>query len=296
MPPTYSISAVAKASGLSVHTIRAWEKRYGATSPERTDTNRRKYNSDDIERFRLLRQATENGHSIGMIANLSNQELQSLTGSTKTESSPQNNEEFLTHCIKAMMDLNAPLLEENLSLAALVLGIDKFLSEVVIPMIHELDMGWEEKRISIAQEHLASAILRTQLEKSRLTIQVPPNAPKILITTVSGQIHEIGALIAAISAARHGWNVTYLGPNLPSEEIAIAVEKTHSQVIGLSLVYPENDPNVEIELLKIRSLLPSTPIIVGGRATPSYNATLEEIGAHLMTEENSFKSILKSLT
>ncbi|QYK51995.1 MAG: MerR family transcriptional regulator [Fimbriimonadaceae bacterium] len=296
MPPTYSISAVAKASGLSVHTIRAWEKRYGVTNPERTDTNRRKYTLGDIERFRLLRQATENGHSIGMIAELSTEELQNLDNTAEVQNPLASNRNYLAACLQAMMNLDADALEEALSHAGIVLGIDRFLSEVVVPLLKELDSGWEERRISIAQEHLASAVLRTQLEKARLTIQVPSHAPRILVTTPSGQLHEIGALLAAISAARHGWNVTYLGPNLPSDEIAAAVAKTHSNAIGLSLVYPADDPLVDSELLKIRELLPTTPIIIGGRVISHYRQTIQAIGAHIITDDHSLKQLLRSLS
>lgn len=296
MSPTYSISAVAKASGLSVHTIRAWEKRYGVTNPERTDTNRRKYTLGDIERFRLLRHATENGHSIGMIAALSTEELKSLDSTSQVENPLASNRNYLAACLQAMMNLDADALEEALSHAGIVLGIDRFLSEVVVPLLRELDSGWEEQRISIAQEHLASAVLRTQLEKARLTIQVPTNAPRILVTTPSGQLHEIGALLGAISAARHGWNVTYLGPNLPSEEIAAAVTKTHSNAVGLSLVYPADDPLVDRELLKIRELLPTIPIIIGGRVIGNYRKTIQAIRAHTITDDHSLKLLLQSLS
>ncbi|MBX3114148.1 MAG: cobalamin B12-binding domain-containing protein [Fimbriimonadaceae bacterium] len=279
-----------------MHTIRAWEKRYGVTNPERTDTNRRKYTLGDIERFRLLRHATEHGHSIGMIANLSIEELQNLDSASQIENPLASNRNYLAACLQAMMNLDADVLEEALAHAGIVLGIDRFLSEVVVPLLNELDTGWEERRISIAQEHLASAVLRTQLEKARLTIQVPTNAPRILVTTPSGQLHEIGALLAAISAARHGWNVTYLGPNLPSDEIATAAAKTHSNAVGLSLVYPEDDPLVHSELLRIRELLPTTPIIIGGRITSNYQQTIQAIGAHTIADEQSLKQLLRSLS
>ena len=67
----YSIKAVARISGLTEFVIRAWEKRYNAVTPSRTDTNRRIYSQTDIEKLKLLQHATTNGHSIGNIANLS---------------------------------------------------------------------------------------------------------------------------------------------------------------------------------------------------------------------------------
>src|SRR5262245_25366803 len=74
----YPIRAVARRTGLTSHVIRVWEKRYGAVSPMRTPTNRRLYSDTDVERLRLLHQATLAGHSIGQIAQLPNERLQAL--------------------------------------------------------------------------------------------------------------------------------------------------------------------------------------------------------------------------
>ena len=65
-------------SGLSPHVIRIWERRYGALSPSRTDTNRRMYCHEAIERLKLLRELTEQGHRIGNIARMPTEELQKL--------------------------------------------------------------------------------------------------------------------------------------------------------------------------------------------------------------------------
>lgn len=56
------IKVVAQRTGLSAHLIRIWEKRYGAVEPERTETNRRLYSDEQIERLSLLRDITQNGH------------------------------------------------------------------------------------------------------------------------------------------------------------------------------------------------------------------------------------------
>src|SRR5579871_2950965 len=74
----HTIKFVAQHTGLSAHTIRAWERRYAALSPERTATNRRLYSTDDMEKLSLLRRAVQAGHNIGQIARLSLSDLQRL--------------------------------------------------------------------------------------------------------------------------------------------------------------------------------------------------------------------------
>jgi methylmalonyl-CoA mutase cobalamin-binding subunit len=120
-------------------------------------------------------------------------------------------------------------------------------------------------------------------------------APSLVVTTPSEQLHEIGALSAAVTAASEGWNVTYLGPNLPAEEIAGAVKYNNSKVVILSLIYPENDPVVTEELRKLRRYLPNTPIITGGRARESYLPVLEEIGAIVVDDLYQVRTTLQDL-
>lgn len=65
---TYGIGTVASLSGVTVHTIRVWERRYGAVKPDRTETGRRRYSMADVERLGLLKQLTDLGESISTIA------------------------------------------------------------------------------------------------------------------------------------------------------------------------------------------------------------------------------------
>ncbi|MCG6961280.1 MerR family transcriptional regulator, partial [bacterium BMS3Abin03] len=74
----YPIKVVSQMTGLSVFVIRAWEKRYNVVSPERTETNRRLYSEDDIEKLKLLNSAVNMGHNIGGIVKLSISELRSI--------------------------------------------------------------------------------------------------------------------------------------------------------------------------------------------------------------------------
>jgi len=132
----------------------------------------------------------------------------------------------------------------------------------------------------VAHEHLASASVRNFLGSMRASDMIPETAPAILITTPAGQLHEIGALLAATVAASEGWRVTYLGPNLPAEEIAGAALQEQARAVGLSIVYPGDDPHLAGELVKLRRALgPEVAILVGGRAASGYRDVLERIAA-----------------
>jgi methanogenic corrinoid protein MtbC1 len=116
------------------------------------------------------------------------------------------------------------------------------------------------------------------------------------VTTPSGQLHEIGALLAAATAAADGWRTTYLGPSLPADEIAGAARQSDARVVALSIVYPTDDPHVRNELIKLAQFLPSTTrLIVGGRGISSYRSVLDEIGAIQVSDLESLMQELQAL-
>lgn len=285
MPASYSIRAVAEETGISEHTLRAWERRYGIPKPLRTDSNRRVYGEADVRRLKMLRRALEAGHSIGLIASLSDHELQSLAKPTPaTRSVPiataEAPSQFVELAMAAMSKLDPIELEQVIVRATFVLGVDALIEEVIVPLMSQVGQGWIDGGVSIAQEHLATALVRTHLERTRLSIRPSQTAPKIVVATPAGQHHEVGAMLVAMTAARMGWNVTYLGPNLPAAEVATAATELNAVAVGLSLVYPADDSNLPSELIALRKALPyRTEICLGGESVTGYSDAIAQIGA-----------------
>lgn len=284
---TYTIGTLSGLTGLSQHTIRAWEKRYEALTPLRTDTNRRLYQDADVQRLLLLKQVVESGHSIGQVAKLPTERLKDLASSSRPrpvsfvgDTVGDGPSVFLDSCRNAIFSLDGEALEDSLVRGNAAMGILGLLDGVVIPLLADIERGWSDGSIRISHEHLASAVLRTYLDRIRISMPGAPNAPRLLVTTPRNQNHEIGALMVAILAATQAWSVTYLGPNLPAEEIAHAASQCSARAVGLSLVFPSDDPSLPDELRTLRRKLNAkVPIIVGGRATSSYAEVLQEIKA-----------------
>ena len=288
----FTIKAVAQMSGLSAHTIRAWEKRYQVLTPARSESNRRLYDSTDVERLKLLRQAVQSGHSIGQVANLPDSTLLSLGAESAKRSAPaaivhqdRSPSEFLASCENALEQMDQEILEEALARGSANLGANGLIEGVILPLVKLLDSRWADGTVSISQEHLASAALRAYLERVRSGLRASRQAPRLLVTTPKNQIHEIGALIVAAVSALEGWHVTYLGSNMPSDEIAKAAKKCSADAVGLSLVFPLDDQEIPTELRNLRRQLgPEVPILIGGRGAASYLASIEEInGLNIQT-------------
>lgn len=293
-------------TGLTVHVIRMWEKRYKLVEPERTPSNRRLYSEQDIHRLRLLKKATELGYGISQVAGLDSTELEKLvkdlqpspdTGQsqlpmTATETDLQK---IYQQSWEAVKSLNAPKLENILVEALVSFSQPVILENLILPLINNLGISWQNGTMRIYHEHLASSVIRKFLLDQLSATTVPSSAPRLIVTTPTGQNHELGALIAALTAAAQGWNVTYLGANLPAEEIAAAINEKDAQSLLLSLVYPAQDPNLDKELSRLRQMTAKELIIIaGGRAVNSYLPVLHSIEALIFTNFSQLRQYLSA--
>jgi len=300
----YPIQMVARLTGLSAHVIRIWEQRYRAVEPHRTPGNRRLYSQRDIDRLNLLREVTHAGHSIGQVAALPTDDLSKLVAASSSTpshtahavSKTPDAGSLLDQCVAAIKSLDARALDDALQRAATDLGAQGLLQRVVAPLAQTLGDLWRDGTLTAAHEHFASAAIRVFLGNSTKTFGATDTAPVLVVATPAGQVHELGALLVGAVAANLGWQVTYLGASLPAAEIAGAARQCRARAVALSLVYPEDDPQTEGELMRLRESLPAkVALLVGGRAMPAYRKALENAGAIPIENFADLGSTLDSL-
>lgn len=301
----HTVKAVSNRTGLSPHLIRMWERRYKAVSPQRTDTNRRIYTDEDIQRLNLLKKVTETGESIGQIASLTDDELLEILKNTssmefKTEPAASIIESnltpthFIDQAIEAVKTMDSLSLEKILITAKHHLGTLAIITDVIYPLLEEIGKLWHKGSIKITHEHMATGTVRTVLGTMLTQFQPVENAPAIVITTPIRQAHELGALSAAVMAASDGWKVLYLGPNTPADEIISAALESKARAVALSIIYPVDDPYIHEELLRLHKYLPEqVPILVGGQGTAGYQDTIKSINAVISKDLQDFKHRLE---
>lgn len=302
----HAIQAVVQRTGLSAHVIRIWEKRYSAVVPERTGTNRRLYSDEQVERLGLLRQLTQAGQSIGAIATLPLERLRQIGADTlgpaavpparsaSTVADPAA--ALLEAGIVAVRALDAAALAATMRQAELLLGAQGMLQRFAAPLAQTLGELWRVGTITAAHEHFATAVLRVHLARAVGDFAARADAPVLVVATPAGQLHELGALLAAAAAANLGWNVVYLGASLPAAEIAGAAVQRKARAVALSLVYPHDDPALPPALELLRELLPaSTALLVGGRAVRALQPILERVGAQIVGDLAGFGAQLDAL-
>jgi MerR family transcriptional regulator, light-induced transcriptional regulator len=305
----YLISTVSKRSGVKSDLVRAWERRYHAVNPTRTEGGHRVYTDLDIARLKLLNQATNNGHSISQIANLTLDELKALIKAESdsiTEplerSTPLNGnrihvaEDYVHKCYAAVLAFDAHALESHFENAIVELGTEIFIEKLLNPLLTLIGDRWRTGELRPVHEHMASAIVRSLTYILRNNNPCSPDAPKMIVSTPINQLHELGALLAGIIAELKGWKVTYLGANLPAEEIAAAVRYTDASAVTISISYRSDDLMIAKELRRLRKLIGNeVALIVGGRAAGYYEAVLDQVGVLKIKSYDHFKEILEDL-
>ena len=311
----HPIGVVSRRTGLKADLIRAWERRYGAVNPDRTETHRRLYSESDIERLKLLRQAVNGGRGIRHVANLPRKELLELiaadTPSIRQPPGPELKpkqikvatgqdldrlaETSVASCLEAVRQLDGRELDRCLERASVSLSRMALFEKVVVPLMHTIGDLWRAGDLRPAHEHLAVATVRAFV--SRLPSRRPSHgAPRLIVTAPAGQHHELGALLVAESAQEEGWQVTYLGTDLAAEEIAAVGRQGNVRAVALSITYPPDDPRLPGELSKLRQVLPKkVEILVGGRSAGAYSDALDEVGAHQVTSWKSLRHKLEDL-
>ncbi|XOV71056.1 MAG: MerR family transcriptional regulator [Verrucomicrobiota bacterium] len=290
----HTINIVAKRSGLTPYVIRIWERRYQCIVPQRTETNRRLYSEDDIYRLKLLKQATDMGCRIAQIASMDVQQLEKLiedshpdnlradqstssaqAGGWQTDSASGG---LVDHLLRCIQTFQSDEMERALKEAMVRLGHQGVLCKVIAPLSHAMGEAWEKGRLTVAHEHAATAFLKNFVMSASRSFLVSESAPRLVVGTPPGQLHELGAVLVASLASNYGWKVVYCGASVPSAELVGAVKQNNASLLALSLVFPAGDPEVVDALRELRGYLPVPyPILAGGRAVDSYAGLMEDL-------------------
>ena len=294
----YPIRAVSKLTGIGIDTLRAWERRYGAVTPTRDDRGRM-YTEADVARLRLLNGAVEEGHSIGRLAALSNDQLRDLCAeaaaavpaAVPTRRTPLETTALLT----ALREYDAVGLDQELSRLAAVLRPLDLLQDVLMPVLTQVGDDWHRGRTRIAHEHLMSSTMRNLLGAFLRLYARRESSVRLVFATPSGERHEIATLGAAMLAASAGLGVSYLGADLPAREIVASVEPAGAGVLVLGLTTAVADKVRERELKTIvRELPDAVELWAGGRGAERHASIIRPRGL-ILSDYNSYQQELVRL-
>ena len=294
----FRIGTVSKLTGLTVHNIRVWEKRYGAIHPVRSSGGDRLYAARDIERLKLIKQLRKAGLPLSTLSAMPTQGLQNMLSETKPPVGTPPPEHSPTHAIPSqVLGYMEAISAMEFFKAERILGelmvqteIGTMMQSFMAPLLREVGARWESGEINEAQEHAISAALRNRLGAYMTQHQPNGDSRPVLVGTPAGELHEFGALFCAAFMVKWGLNVLYLGPNLPAEAFVEAAGKTRAGTIVLSCI-SQLDLNRAQELHILRDSLPSDiAVLVGGAGIENVEGLPP--GIRLVTSIPGLKDVL----
>ena len=160
--------------------------------------------------------------------------------------------------------------------------VEKLYLQILQPVMYEVGMLWERAEISVAQEHLASAIVGRVMVSVQM-MDLGQNTPKgkAVITAAPNEFHEIGAWMVSDILEHDGWDVRYLGANTPAKDLIALLCDFHPDILALSVTMPFNILKAKETISAIRKeeKLAATRIMVGGRAFNDVDTLWQSTGA-----------------
>ncbi|SJZ87825.1 DNA-binding transcriptional regulator, MerR family [Trichlorobacter thiogenes] len=261
MPVQFSISDLERETGISRDTLRIWERRYGFPAPQRNQRSERNYSVEQLERLRLIKQLMDSGMRPGKLAILDLQQLSQITQQQReTQTVPRDVEELLqilaTGPRYGLLARLEALLQQQ--------GLRDFLIGVLAPMNHAVGEAWFAGRIGVLDEHHYAEQARMVLLTALRRLPQTPGNSRALLTTLPGEQHGLGLLMATCMLALEGVEVLLLGVQTPLEEIVRGAIEGECSIVGISCSEYMNRRTVATQLVRLRNLLPDTTVLWAG--------------------------------
>lgn len=292
----FTIKTVSERTGVSVHTLRAWERRYGVPSPNRNAENRyRLYDEQDIADVLFLKQQVESGVAPAQ-ASLLLRQRQDQSARIALTQSVQPIDSVRAALLDAFARSDEMTARQVLDEAFALFAPEQVALQIIEPAMNEIGEQWMRNEMTVWQEHLASNVIQQKLF-SVLQSQptVPLMAPHLVAACAPAEEHQLGLTIVALLARRQGWRVSYLGPGTPLADILHLSRQTKPNVIVISIT-------TVVGLAGLISWLdaanrPTVPLVFGGRM-PNRLPSLREhlpgtfLGKDTLTAVRNLASVL----
>lgn len=248
------IASVERETGIGKDALRVWEKRYGFPLPVRDERDERLYPEDQVERLRLIKSLLTKGMRPAKVVGLEISELNELLLSG-AEEEPRHPDAVLG-LANLIRSHQASDLRVALNRAMLTQGLSEFLSTTVAPLNQLIGEAWLRGEMRVFEEHLYSDQLTGVLRDAVASIRDTKGTPRILLTTLPGEEHSLGLLMAEATLSLRGANCVMLGVQTPINEIVAAITAHESDIVVLSFSAASTPVQVKSGLQQARKAIP----------------------------------------
>jgi methanogenic corrinoid protein MtbC1 len=268
--PIYNLKAVMREVGLSAATLRAWELRYGLPKPQRTAGGHRLYSKLDIELIKWLIEQQKAGLSISRAVELwKTMQVRSKAPGLQLEPAiseklPEEGvlDDLRGNWIRACCAYDDHTANQILDQAFAIAPPETICLEVLQKGMAEIGQRWYAAAVSVQQEHFASAVALRRINNLLAAVSLPTRTGRILAACPPGEQHDFILMLIAYLLRREGWEVVYLGANVPLKDLDRTIKSTQPKLI----VSSAQTINSAATLRKLSEsvLLQGVPLAYGG--------------------------------
>jgi len=290
---SFTISQLQRFSGINVHSIRAWEKRYDALKPDRSEGNTRYYSGNQLRRLLNIASLMNSEYKISELCSLSDSKLHELMSHNLEQDTTPNADEFLvSQLVASAIDFNESLFDKVFSRSIIQHGIEGTYLKVIYPALQRLGILWSADRIAPAQEHFICNLIRQKLNSSIDMLPVSGLAKKHwLLFLPENEFHETGLLMANYLVRKAGHRSTYLGANVPLDSLQSAVKQIKPTSLLFFLVSKDDEKQDEELIRLMLKSFPQQKIFVAAGANRLANiGTTKNLSK--LTSANELKEVL----
>lgn len=262
-----AIGEVSALTGLSPHTIRVWERRYGMPVAVRLPSGHRRYARAQVALLQTAAELVALGHRPSKILTLPAEEIERLIQEERHANRPALSEELEKTLVAPPTALRLMLdrqIQEH--------GMRRTVHEFLVPLIQRIGQAWVANEIDIHREHMLSEAIQDVLRAARLQVQRsnPDDHPvDMILATLPGERHGLGLQMLSLLAVLDGAEPLLLGVDLPVQEMVDACAEHPGAALILSISSASDVTTTSKQLKRLRDALPQEiPILVGGEGLP----------------------------
>ncbi len=221
----FSIKNLEHLSGIKAHTIRIWEKRYNLFEPERTDTNIRLYNLENLQKLLNVTLLYNNGYKISKIALLSPQEINENVHKLTIN---KNADDWSIGLFKlAMINFDQRLFTKTFNDLLEQFSFGEVFKNVFVPLMNELGVLWQTNSISPSHEHFITSLVKQKIHAMCEDLQQKSTRRtdrRFVLFLPDNEIHELGLLYLQYEVLSNGFQCVFLGQSVPIESLSNLVD------------------------------------------------------------------------
>ncbi len=269
--PVYNIKAVVEATGLPAATLRAWERRYGALAPGRTDSGYRLYSAQDIKVLRWLKARVAEGLTISQAIALHKRHRLDDQPTAAAGERRLENRQGLTAArdalLAALVDFEEVRADRLLEEAFAVYGLEAVTEHLIGPVMVQIGDRWHRGELTTAVEHFASNYLRRKIDAIINAAPRNTTGPLVVLGCAPDDWHELGLLLIYLLLRRRGVRTLYLGQNVPVLQFVEEMERLRPAIVIIAATTAETVRGVGELAAAVQSLPEPRPVFAfGGRA------------------------------